>query len=141
MKNSVLLFASAICLSMLGCSLEGNSCNYSDNAENNEYHCKDSNSSESCQTDGLWGQEVSCPYGCNETTGRCIESYNCDNCQLGCNTAGTGCAICNANKCENGQLRVCKADKMGLEEPIECVKGCNAEGSGCDNECNADKRM
>ena len=157
MRNICLFVIGLICVSMLGCSLDG-SCNY--NEDKDKSSCQDKNTSKVCQADGFW-ENINCPHGCDENTGKCIEfacqMSKCENgkfsackddksgfeeavdCPLGCNAEGTDCRSCDSNKCENDKLSLCKSDKTGYEEEqIDCLLGCNDDGTACNQSCTAD---
>ncbi len=118
MKQFNVFFIGGICLSLLGCNLESGQCTYNDK---NDFEQKCENGRHYyCLRDNYWETE---------------------DCQLGCNAAGTECYRCTP-KCENGQLKLCKADGSNYETPIICELGCNSEGNdcnGCTNKCENGK--
>ena len=65
MKKQILLVLNVVCVLMLGCTLDSNSCRYNSDENLNQYECKDMFTMKSCQPDGLW-EEKKCPNGCGE---------------------------------------------------------------------------
>ena len=118
-----------------------------------------------CDSTGRCICAEDCENGCDENTGMCNPPcsscggktcsadvcedgflYTCvagildtegKKCELGCSFDGTSCSDCKANKCEEGKLSRCNADKSGYEAPIECVNGCDGfEMCKCASVCS-----